>query len=86
MTWSDLCDRASTSAAQLQWLLDRAWAAANAAYEGAQDAVMADELPTAFELCAALDARGVKVSDEVMAKFRGYLAPGRFVRIGRTSN
>jgi hypothetical protein len=75
MNWTELCTRASDSIALSQWLLDRALVAMDTARNSALDAVIAAELPTAFGLCEALDAHGVKVSDDVLAKFRGHLAP-----------
>ena len=75
MNWTDLCARASVSVARSQWLLDRAWAAAKAAHNGAIDTVLGAELPTAVGLCLALDAHGVEIPRDVLSKFHGYLAP-----------
>ena len=75
MTWTELFGRASDSVALSQWLLDRALVATEVAADTALDAVIAAELPTAFGLCEALDAYGVRVPTEVLAKFHGALAP-----------
>jgi hypothetical protein len=75
MSWTELCARASDSVALSQWLLDRALVAVEAARNVALDAVIAAELPTALELCEAMDAHAVAVPDEVLAKFSGHLAP-----------
>ena len=85
MSWTDLHTRASPSAARAQWLLDQALAALGAAQNSALDAVIAAELPTAYGLCAALDEHGVKVPDEVLAKFNGYLAPSPIRPVDRTA-
>jgi hypothetical protein len=75
MNWTELCARASGSVARSQWLLDHAWAAARAAHNGAIDAVIGAELPTAVGLCVALDAHAVEIPHEVLSKFHGSLAP-----------
>ena len=75
MNWAELCARASGSVARSQWLLDRAWAAAKAAHNGAIETAIGAELPTAVELCVALDAHGVEIPHDVLSKFHGYLAP-----------
>jgi len=75
MSWTDLFARACDSVALSQWLLDSALGAMEAAHNSALHAVIAAELPTPAELCAALDAHGVDVPNAVLLKFYGHSAP-----------
>jgi hypothetical protein len=75
VTWTELLAQAAHSAERAQLVLDSALAAASAAGSAALDAEITAVLPTALEMCAVLDAFGVRVPGEVAARVSWYSRP-----------
>jgi hypothetical protein len=75
VTWTELLAQAAHSAGRAQLVLDSALAAACAAGNAALDAEITALLPTTVELCAVLDAFGVRVPGEVAAHVSWYSRP-----------
>jgi hypothetical protein len=73
--WTELLAQAAGSAERAQLVLDSALAAASAVGNAALDAEITAVLPTALELCAVLDAFGVRVPGEVAARVSWYSRP-----------
>jgi hypothetical protein len=75
VTWTELLAQAAPSAERAQSVLDSALAAASAAGNAALDAEITALLPTTVELCAVLDAFGMRVPGEVAARVSWYSRP-----------
>jgi hypothetical protein len=75
VTWTELLAQAAHSAERAQLVLDSALVAASAAGNAALDAEITALLPTTVELCAVLDAFGVRVPGEVAARVSWYSRP-----------
>jgi hypothetical protein len=75
VTWTELLAQAAHSTERAQLVLDSALAAAFAAGNATLDAEITALLPTTVELCAVLDAFGVRVPGEVAAHVSWYSRP-----------
>jgi hypothetical protein len=77
VTWTELLAQAAHSAERAQLVMESALAASSGANNSALEAELTAVLPTTSELCAVLDAFGVRVPGEVAARVSWYPTPER---------